>query len=121
VPAEPPQAPSTAITSGATNSAAGSLFAPTFACTATNIEVTMLDGCVMEIDEYQLRVNISMHFKQSKLTKNSTAIMVTENYQRIQYCAETDVSGTIEEERQGTGCGDSEKLEFVHVGEYQVK
>ena len=121
MPAEPPQAPSTAITSGATNSAAGSLFAPTFACTATNIEVTMLDGYVMGIDEYQLRVNISMHFKKSKLRKNSTFIIETEDNRRIRYYAQTDVSGTIEEERQGTGCGDSEKLEFVHVGEYQVK
>ena len=53
----------------------------------------------MEIDEHQQRITISMLIKQSKLTKNSKARITTDRYQRLQYCAETDVAGTIEEEQ----------------------
>ena len=63
--------------SNATNSAAGILCAPTFACTFANIEVDTLAEFPMEIDVHQLRIDIASLIKQSKLTKNSTAIMDT--------------------------------------------
>ena len=73
--AKPPQAPSTgAFLSGASNSATGILTGPNFACAAANIEVTMLDGSVMGMDEHQQRINISLLIKQSKLTKTAKLV-----------------------------------------------
>ena len=84
------------------------------------IEVTM-DGSVMEIDEHQQRVTISMLIKQSKLMKNSKATITTDRNQRLQYCAVTDVTGRIEEEQvDERGNGDSLTPKYVQVGAYRV-